>query len=200
MKKTIYLVRHGQTEFNVQKRTQGWKDSPLTKKGIEQAKKVRDYFEKNHILFDHAYASDLKRAMDTMKIIVPDSIIQSSIPGLREMSFGKYDGWRHTDIPIHHGPDFYKKNGGETRKEAIERALQTMKECMEASNHHTVLFVSHGIPVSGIFHSLQHQEGLKDPEDFRNGCIVKIEMDRNDWIVTDFIQTEKEPYHHGSRK
>lgn len=46
MKKKIYIVRHGQTQFNVEKRCQGWKDSPLTQKGREQAKKVRDYFQK----------------------------------------------------------------------------------------------------------------------------------------------------------
>ncbi|HAM31511.1 MAG TPA: histidine phosphatase family protein, partial [Erysipelotrichaceae bacterium] len=49
MKKKVYLVRHGQTEFNVQKRCQGWKDSPLTKKGIEQALAICSWFEEQDI-------------------------------------------------------------------------------------------------------------------------------------------------------
>lgn len=46
MKKKIYIVRHGQTQFNVEKRCQGWKDSPLTQKGREQAKKGPRLFSK----------------------------------------------------------------------------------------------------------------------------------------------------------
>lgn len=43
---TIYLMRHGQTLFNVQKRIQGWSDSPLTEVGIEQAKQAGNYLRK----------------------------------------------------------------------------------------------------------------------------------------------------------
>ena len=50
--KTLYLMRHGETLFNVQHKIQGWCDSPLTEKGIKQAQKARDYFSKKGITFD----------------------------------------------------------------------------------------------------------------------------------------------------
>lgn len=50
MIKTFYLMRHGQTRFNVQGRIQGVCDSPLTEERIEQAKAVRRYFEQDGIL------------------------------------------------------------------------------------------------------------------------------------------------------
>ena len=50
MVKTFYLMRHGQTRFNVQGRIQGACDSPLTDEGIEQAKAARRYFEQEGIL------------------------------------------------------------------------------------------------------------------------------------------------------
>lgn len=46
MKKTLYLMRHGQTLFNQQKKIQGWCDSPLTKQGIEQAKIAKEFLKK----------------------------------------------------------------------------------------------------------------------------------------------------------
>mgnify|MGYP000299637320 CR=1 FL=1 len=45
MSKTLYLMRHAQTMFNVQKKIQGWCDSPLTQQGKEQAKKVSEYLK-----------------------------------------------------------------------------------------------------------------------------------------------------------
>ena len=49
MKKTLYLMRHGQTLFNMQHKIQGWCDAPLTQLGIEQAKIAGKYFLKNEI-------------------------------------------------------------------------------------------------------------------------------------------------------
>ncbi|MEL1196595.1 phosphoglycerate mutase family protein, partial [Staphylococcus epidermidis] len=53
---TVYLVRHGQTWFNRFNKMQGWSDSPLTDKGIADAKRAGDLL--SHITFTHAYSSD----------------------------------------------------------------------------------------------------------------------------------------------
>ena len=50
----LYLVRHGQTELNVQNILQGWQDSPLTERGREQALATRAAFEARGISLDHA--------------------------------------------------------------------------------------------------------------------------------------------------
>ena len=51
MKKTLYLMRHGQTLFNVRRKVQGWCDSPLTQTGIQQAKIAGEYFKRKNIVF-----------------------------------------------------------------------------------------------------------------------------------------------------
>ena len=56
MKKTLYLMRHGQTIFNQLHNIQGWCDSPLTPLGIAQAKHAAHYFADNQITFDHVYS------------------------------------------------------------------------------------------------------------------------------------------------
>ena len=67
MKKTLYLMRHGQTLFNLQHKIQGWCDAPLTPLGIKQAQMAKEYF--TNITLDHAYASTSERASDTLEII-----------------------------------------------------------------------------------------------------------------------------------
>ena len=62
MKKTLYLMRHGQTLFNLQHKIQGWCDAPLTPLGIKQAQMAKEYF--TNITLDHAYASTSERASD----------------------------------------------------------------------------------------------------------------------------------------
>ena len=61
--KHLYLMRHGQTLFNVYRRIQGWCDSPLTELGIHQAKLAREKLK--YIPFDHYYSSTSERACDT---------------------------------------------------------------------------------------------------------------------------------------
>ena len=57
MVKKLYLMRHGQTLFNLQNKIQGWCDSPLTELGQYQAKVAGQYFKDHQITFDHAYCS-----------------------------------------------------------------------------------------------------------------------------------------------
>lgn len=195
MKKKVYVVRHGQTEFNVQKRCQGWSDSPLTEKGMAQARKVRAYFDEHGIRFDHAYASDLQRAIDTMCLITAGyDIPRFTTAGLREMSFGRYDGAFHADIPSGDMATYFKTVGGETMEEAIVRAYKTIVQIMAQPDHECVLCVSHGIPVSGLFRSLPRDETIEDPRDFRNGCILEYEIDGYDMKLVRFVQTEKEKF------
>ena len=65
--KTLYLVRHGQTSWNLEGRTQGKKDSNLTSLGIKQAKKLGEYFK--NIELNEIYCSPLERAYLTARII-----------------------------------------------------------------------------------------------------------------------------------
>ena len=88
---TIYLVRHGETEWNVKKLIQGQKDIPLNKKGEDQAMALGKKLKK--IKFDAIYSSDLRRAAETAIIIAGKRrlmIIKSK--ALRERYFGKFQG------------------------------------------------------------------------------------------------------------
>lgn len=93
MKINLYLVRHGETLFNIQGKMQGWADSPLTENGINGAiqlgKNLKDF------KFDALFTSDAKRAMDTGAYIIKENVHE--IPaftetGIREWGFGGLEG------------------------------------------------------------------------------------------------------------
>ena len=79
MAKTLYLMRHGQTLFNLRHKVQGWCDAPLTDFGIYQAKVAGQYFKDAGITFDDAYSSTQERACDTLEL-VRDSRSGTSAP------------------------------------------------------------------------------------------------------------------------
>lgn len=91
----LYLIRHGQTVYNVEQRIQGMADSELTAKGIADAKALGRGFQKAGLVFDQAFASDLKRAKDTAELALTaaDQYLPLSIDlGLREEDYAHFEG------------------------------------------------------------------------------------------------------------
>lgn len=99
----IYLVRHGETEWNVLRRVQGSMDAPLTENGIQQAKNVAKRLAK--VDFAAAFASPQMRAYRTAEKIVAEhpTITLQKEPSLREFSFGDWEGHKldemHLEVP-----------------------------------------------------------------------------------------------------
>lgn len=90
MKTTLYLVRHGETEWNALGKFQGSKDIVLSPDGISQAKYVSNRLKNK---FDYIYSSPLKRAYKTASIIALQSSMEIRIlDDLREIDFGKWEG------------------------------------------------------------------------------------------------------------
>lgn len=143
MKKTLYLMRHGQTLFNVQHKIQGWCDAPLTELGIKQAQVARDYFKQNNITFDHCYSSTSERASDTLEIVTENKMPYERRKGLKEWNFGQFEGKDECLNPPFPYADFFKQFSGEGEKEFQARFSNAVSAIMEEDNQ-TVLIVAHG--------------------------------------------------------
>ena len=88
---TIYIIRHGETEWNVKKIMQGQKNSLLTTKGIQQAKQAAKQLKQ--IKFAAIFSSDLLRAKRTAQIIALEhKLIVKTRKILRERYYGKFEG------------------------------------------------------------------------------------------------------------
>ena len=68
----LVLIRHGESEWNLENRFTGWKDVDLSPKGIEEAKSAGKILKEMNLVFDVAYTSYLKRAIKTLNIVLEE--------------------------------------------------------------------------------------------------------------------------------
>lgn len=189
MKKIFYLMRHGQTLFNVRKKIQGSCDSPLTEEGKKQAGIVSEYFSK--INLDYAYCSTSERASDTLEIVTKNKMSYTRLKGLKEMNFGIFEG-ESEDLhpPRERFSEFYSSYGGDTIEAVRERMVKTCTEIMEKENHNTVLAVSHG---GASVHFLSNWQDPKEVvKDGLSNCIIfKYEYCNRSFKLIDVIRLVK---------
>ncbi len=155
----IYLVRHGQTQWNMDKRMQGQKDSPLTEKGMRQAKNLHNRLLGENI--GSIYSSTSERARETAEIIKGDrnvSIIFKS--ELKEINMGTWEGMKQCDVLnsfphewdcFSHSPLTYSPVGsGETYQDLADRVIPAIKNILASSTESSILIVSHRITLKVI--------------------------------------------------
>ncbi|MBQ3375288.1 MAG: histidine phosphatase family protein [Erysipelotrichaceae bacterium] len=152
----FYYVRHGQTEHNLNRRSQGWCDSPLTAKGLEEVREAGRLLKDVH--FDRAYVSSLKRCVDTAAIVLKDrNVPVKYLDGLREINFGQYEA----TYVVNASEEFLRRRaimdwkdvGGENLQMLEERIMKTYQqiydECNDGDN---VLIISHGTVFLNMIH------------------------------------------------
>ena len=107
MRAKWYLVRHGETDWNVNKRAQGSTDTLLNGKGRAQAEFLHKRLATT--LFTAAYGSDLSRAVATgVAILRGRNVTLQQLPALREKSYGEWEGISNEDVRERY-PDMYKQ-------------------------------------------------------------------------------------------
>lgn len=192
MKKTLYLMRHGQTLFNLRRKIQGACDSPLTQEGIKQATLAKNYFKENGIKFDHAYSSTQERACDTLELITDMEYVR--LKGLKEWNFGTFEGESEDLNPKNRKSgtygDFFVQYNGEEDLEVQRRMNKTLTEIMNKEDHEAVLAVSHG---GACFMFLRKWQDLSNREKihFTNCCILKFEFEDNKFKFIEVIDPLK---------
>jgi broad specificity phosphatase PhoE len=151
--KKIYLVRHGQTDFNLQGIVQGsGVDSSLNETGRAQAKAFYEAYK--HIRFDKVYTSTLKRTHETVSQFIQDGIPHESLAGLNEISWGSNEGKKITpeeDAYYHWMIEQWQKGntsqrieGGESPEDVVERQKPIIEKWSKAADEKTVLVCMHG--------------------------------------------------------
>ncbi len=184
MNRTIYLVRHGQTQFNTEGRLQGQADSPLTAEGIEQAKALKKMFDEKGLHFKSAYASDLGRAIETLKLIADEDTKKCAVPGLREVSFGDLDGRLKTEFPADQDWEkVYQDYHAESFDGAVDRMLQTVFSLAMDDENDPLLMVSH----SGVIAGMLEKMGLELTGPIPNGSVCVLSLDEKGLRLKDFF-------------
>lgn len=194
---TIYLVRHGETEFNVKEIIQGHTDSPLTENGKNQAKTVQEAFK--NLEFSAVFSSDLLRAVHTAEIISAErKLAVNTQKLLRERHFGKYDGRpaeefrqenQHLFEKIRALPEPERRKvkfgeAYESEEEVGGRTIQILREIAVTYAGKNVLAVTHG----GVMRSLLIRLGYGSYEELKgktigNAAYVILQSDGVDFYI-----------------
>lgn len=120
----VWLVRHGETDWNAEGRFQGWTDVPLNATGRSQADRLGDMLAA--LSFDGVWSSDLIRAVETARIAVGEPSIDAR---LRELEFGNIEGtaWSELDADLRADLkdfDTFQAPGGESAAGFFERVFE----------------------------------------------------------------------------
>ena len=151
--KTLYIVRHGETDWNKMGKYQGITDVPLNENGLAQAKACGEAL--SHVHFDRILSSDLSRALVTAESIRRNrSIPISTDKRLRELNFGDWEALLFSEIEerwpglideMYLKPHIVRVPNGESFKELQERAWAGLEEFISANDEEeTLLITCHG--------------------------------------------------------
>jgi len=156
----LILIRHGETDYSLERRYCGFADPSLNSNGLSQVQKLADSLE--GITVDKVYSSDLKRAYETAGIVFRDQPIDQ-ISDFREINFGSFEGLRFKEAVekypklyrdwIDH-PESIKIPEGESLSELNQRVLSKLASILSENDDKTIALVAHGGSIGVIFCSL----------------------------------------------
>ncbi|MBM7836270.1 histidine phosphatase family protein [Clostridium sardiniense] len=187
---TIYLTRHGQTEWNLEKRLQGHGNSPLTEFGLNRAKELSERIKDINI--DTIYTSPIERAYKTAQIVKGDKYIEVKVhEGLKEMNFGDYEG-KITEEVMKENPDWdisaimrgnleMRAPNGETLGEVRERVNSAMRDIIKENEGKNILIVAHGITLKAIMTFFNDQEA--NNEVMEQASLTKVIVDGENFNI-----------------
>ncbi|MCX7918889.1 MAG: histidine phosphatase family protein [bacterium] len=148
----LILIRHGETDWNIQQRYQGHSDTELNENGRHQVRMLAKQLENEPI--DVIYTSDLIRAVQTATIISNGRNIPiHKHAGLRECSFGIWEGKTFEEMQnqfpeevarIKADPVHAIRTGGESRHQLLTRVVKTIQEIIHRHPNQTIAIVAHG--------------------------------------------------------
>ena len=186
------VVRHGETQWNVESRVQGHMDSPLTQAGLAQAEAIAGRLSCE--AFEVLVSSDLGRAMHTARVIagrcgrevIPDA-------RLRERSFGAGEGMTYGDLD-YHWPDVFSRvretdpdfviPGGESRRQFHERIRDAFHGLAAEHEGRRVAVVCHGGVLAALYR-LIHDIPVAKPHriPIANASYNAIAFEADAWSV-----------------
>jgi probable phosphoglycerate mutase len=195
----ILLIRHGETDWNAERRLQGHLDIPLNAEGLWQAEALGRSLLSEPL--DAIIASDLQRARQTAHAIAaPRGMTVLIDPGLRERCFGAFEGLRYDEIGAVY-PEAYAAwrardldaryprgvHVAETMREFFERAVGAITRLVSSNCYRKIAIVTHGGVLECAYRAA-HGVGLAHARDFDvlNASINRLLWDGTGMRVTDW--------------
>lgn len=182
----LFLIRHGQTQANVDRIYAGQSDVPLTEEGRRQALCIRPAIA--DIAFDRVYSSDLSRAIDTQRIALP-GVEGIRTPLLRELDVGSIAGLKYGTVPNKEAgwnssasADAYLEFGGESMDMLCDR-LNRFLHSLEADPCENVAAFVHNGVMCGVMRIVLGADFNRSVLRTDNCGINVFEFDGKKWVL-----------------
>ncbi|MCQ2199234.1 MAG: histidine phosphatase family protein [Paludibacteraceae bacterium] len=197
----IFLCRHGQTEWNEKHIFQGQHNSPLTKLGIDQAKKLGEVLSRYQ--FDKVYCSVLDRARETANVILEEMNAKSLpieyVSGIQEIYLGILEG-NDFEVGMAKYPEimgsFWEDTAGERDWETLgdvrRRAAKQIEEIRDNNEGKTILVVTHGVVLRSLysyFHNFTLEESRCQPKP-ESACLCEVCWEHGIWDIKMWNSTD----------
>jgi broad specificity phosphatase PhoE len=166
----FYLIRHGETDWNLSGRWQGHTDVPLNALGRAQAQRLAERLRQDSVRLDAIYSSDLLRAWETAQTLgAALGIAPQPLPVLREIDVGAWSGLNRAEVferdrdlveRLESGEDAPRGGNGERFADLYSRVVGTVDQLAAAHPNGHLMLVTHGGPVRAL---LLH--GARDKRD-----------------------------------
>lgn len=187
IQKTIHLIRHGQTDFNLKNIIQGSGiDSDLNATGLDQAKRFYEHYK--DFPYQHVYTSQLKRAQQSVMQFINDGIPHTALSELNEINWGIMEGAQSNpeNARLYHetvqkwssGILNQTVEGGETPERMFERQSRGLQILMSKAREEKVLVCMHGRAIRS-FLCLLTNTPLKEMEQWHHSNLCLYELEYN---------------------
>lgn len=200
MNKTIYIIRHGQTDLNFRGVVQGkGMDTDLNDLGRSQAEAFYRYYK--NVPFDHIYTSRLKRTHQTVRNFIEKDIPWTQLSGLDEIGWGIYEGVESSDVVKLAFSDMLgnwvsgrltqKFENGESPEDVKLRQLEAFEHILENELASNILICMHGRAMRILLCVLLNKP-LSDMDQFphSNTTLYKLEYDGTKFSIIEFNNTD----------
>ena len=175
----IYLIRHGQTDWNKIGRIQGVTDVPLNERGLAQARALAEGMKKRPVTA--VFTSNLSRACETGRTVAEDQQVPViRIEDLKEVGFGVWEGLTMTEIAQQYpeelkawmeNPSASGPTGGESTDQVYERVKKVMAQILPQAKG-DIAIVSHGTTLEFLLKAMGHADVIVE-----NSSITTVSYD-----------------------
>jgi broad specificity phosphatase PhoE len=175
----LYIARHGETEWNVQHKLQGWTDTPLDETGRKQAAALAESLK--GVRLDAIYSSTLSRSRDTAQTVAGKTLTVKSLDGLRERNYGHFQGGSDRDPEYERRANSWddRLDDGESLDQLLARARASLQQIRREHPAGNVLIVGHRITNQMMLRELLDltpEQTLKITQD--NDEVYLVELDQ----------------------
>jgi broad specificity phosphatase PhoE len=193
----IYLIRHGQTDWNREGRWQGFEQTSLNSEGLAQAQALAEYLRQYPITA--VYTSDLSRALQTANALAQALNLQPELDERwRERHLGIFQGLTRAEINARYPKEMdamhtdrfnYVIPNGESQRQVQERAWEAWQQVINHAPGPEAAIVSHGGTLKTLLMKLSNNDPDIASADITNTSVTTVELSGGGWSIAEVAVT-----------